>query len=106
MSRRPSISLLALLVLVPALAQAQSAITVSGVVTTRDDGLPLPGATVAIESLNVSSTTDAEGRYRLEVPLARSPSLRDAASLGGRLPACSAGWVAAVPCGRLSTSDG
>jgi hypothetical protein len=68
MPRRPSISLLAVLALVPALAQAQSAITVSGVVTTRDDGLPLPGATVAIESLNVSATTDGEGRYRLEVP--------------------------------------
>jgi len=68
MSRRLAASLLTLLVLGPAVAQAQNAITVSGIVTTRDDGLPLPGATVAIESLNIATTTDGEGRYRLEVP--------------------------------------
>ena len=47
---------------------AQAPVAVTGVVTTREDGLPLPGATVAIESLGVSALTDAQGRYRLEVP--------------------------------------
>jgi iron complex outermembrane receptor protein len=51
-------------------AHAQPTATVTGVVTTREDGLPLPGATVAIESLGLSAVTDAQGRYRLEVPAA------------------------------------
>ena len=69
MSRRLAVAVLAVLSLVPALpVLAQSAVAVTGVVTTREDGLPLPGATVSIDSLNVSTTTDAQGRYRLEVP--------------------------------------
>jgi iron complex outermembrane receptor protein len=62
--------LAALLCLAAHALQAQPAATVSvtGTVTTRDDGLPLPGATVSIDSLNLSTVTDAEGRYRLEVP--------------------------------------
>ena len=35
---------------------------------TRDDGLSLPGATVAIEALNLTATTDGEGRYTLTLP--------------------------------------
>jgi iron complex outermembrane receptor protein len=97
MSRRPSASLLAVLALLPALAQAQSAITVSGVVTTRDDGLPLPGATVAIESLSVSATTDAEGRYRLEVPSSAAGQTVD-------LKASFAGLNPRVTPVRLTTS--
>ena len=34
----------------------------TGKVTTRDDNLPLPGATVAVEALNLTATTDVEGR--------------------------------------------
>lgn len=49
-------------------AQAPAGPGLSGVVTTRDDGLSLPGATVAIESLSLSATTDAEGRYSLALP--------------------------------------
>ena len=40
----------------------------TGVVTTVDDGLPVPGATVSIESLRLSATTDAAGRYTLNLP--------------------------------------
>jgi iron complex outermembrane receptor protein len=69
MSRALLVAVLAVLVLLPALpASAQGPVTVTGVVTTREDGLPLPGATVSIESLSLSATTDAQGRYRLEVP--------------------------------------
>jgi iron complex outermembrane receptor protein len=69
MPRRLILAVLAVLALFPGRTLlAQGPVTVSGVVTTREDGLPLPGATVAIESLNVSATTDAQGRYRLEVP--------------------------------------
>lgn len=47
---------------------AEDAMVLTGKVTTRDNGLPLPGATVSIESLGVSATTDAEGRYSLAIP--------------------------------------
>ena len=40
----------------------------TGVVTTVDDGLPVPGATVSIDSLKLSATTDAAGRYTLTLP--------------------------------------
>ena len=50
-----------------ALAQAQE-ITISGVVTTKDDGLALPGATVAIESLGLSAVAESNGRYTLKLP--------------------------------------
>ena len=64
--KTPLAAVLALALAVPALAQEP--LTLSGVVTTRDDGLPLPGATVAIESLSLSAVTDSEGRYTLTIP--------------------------------------
>ena len=48
-------------------AMAQEMV-LKGVVTTRDDGLSLPGATVAIDALKLEVTTDAEGRYSLTLP--------------------------------------
>ena len=59
-------TLLALALAVPALAQSPAVVT--GVVTTRDDGMPLPGATVAVESLSLAAATDAGGRYSLALP--------------------------------------
>jgi iron complex outermembrane receptor protein len=40
-------------------------------VPTSDDGLSLPGAAVSIPALNLSTTTDNEGRYQLTIPAAR-----------------------------------
>lgn len=51
----------------PASSSAQQSV-LTGVVTTRDDGLSLPGAVVSIDSLKLSSTTDASGRYTLNLP--------------------------------------
>src|SRR5882672_685669 len=48
--------------------RAQEATVLTGHVTTRADGLPLPGATVSIPSLNISAVTDQEGRYTLSIP--------------------------------------
>jgi iron complex outermembrane receptor protein len=48
--------------------RAQDATVIAGQVTTREDGLSLPGATVSIPALNVSAVTDAEGRYSLPIP--------------------------------------
>ncbi len=49
-------------------AGAQGAVTVSGAVTTKADGLSVPGATVSVVGTDVSAVTDASGRYSLSVP--------------------------------------
>jgi iron complex outermembrane recepter protein len=67
MTLRRLISAAALFLLVSTAALAQDAV-LTGQVTTREDGLSLPGATVSVESLNVQATTDAEGRYTLTLP--------------------------------------
>jgi iron complex outermembrane receptor protein len=53
----------------PSIAQETAVIT--GVVTTREDGLPVPGAIVRVPSLQLSATTDEEGRYSLTVPVSQ-----------------------------------
>jgi iron complex outermembrane receptor protein len=60
--------LLTIVALACPLVAAGQELVVTGVVTTRDDGLPLPGATVAIDSLSLSTVTDAAGRYILNLP--------------------------------------
>lgn len=49
-------------------ARAQDTITISGTITTRPDGSTVPGAVVAVVGTNRATTTDATGRYVLEVP--------------------------------------
>jgi len=48
-----------------AIAQGQ---TVSGKVTSQDDGSALPGVTVAVKGTSNGTSTDAEGNYSLPVP--------------------------------------
>jgi hypothetical protein len=55
--------------LLPAVAAAQEAVTVSGHVSAG--GRPVQGATVRIQELNIGSTTDVEGRYSFIVPSSR-----------------------------------
>ncbi|RIV19292.1 SusC/RagA family TonB-linked outer membrane protein [Fibrisoma montanum] len=57
--------LLTLLFCLPALAQE---VTVSGRVTSSDDGSALPGVSIQIKGTSRGTTTDSEGRYRLSVP--------------------------------------
>jgi TonB-linked SusC/RagA family outer membrane protein len=59
---------LVLLGLVPAVATAQEATTVSGLVKSSPGGTPLGGAIVSIPSLRVNATTGNDGRYRLVLP--------------------------------------
>lgn len=54
-----------LLFFTSALALAQ--ITVTGTVTSSEDNLPVPGATVMIKGTTVGTATDMEGRYSIEV---------------------------------------
>jgi TonB-linked SusC/RagA family outer membrane protein len=42
--------------------------TVSGKVTSKDDGTGLPGVTVKVKSTTIGTQTDIEGNYKLEVP--------------------------------------
>jgi TonB-linked SusC/RagA family outer membrane protein len=57
--------LLSLLFCLPALAQD---VTVSGRVTSSDDGSPLPGVTVQIKGATRGTNTDAQGNYKLTSP--------------------------------------
>ncbi len=65
---RRLISMLALCVLFSAGLAAQTTTPITGVITTRADGLPVPGAVVSLVGSDITTTTDNEGRYRLEVP--------------------------------------
>jgi TonB-linked SusC/RagA family outer membrane protein len=42
--------------------------TISGKVTSQEDGTGIPGATVKVKGTNVGTQTDMEGIYKLEVP--------------------------------------
>ncbi len=66
--KRCALILMLLLVAAFPLSAAAEDMVLTGVVTTRDDGLPLPGASVSIDSLKLSTTTDASGRFTLTLP--------------------------------------
>ena len=65
-------------VCLPVAAVAQAPATISGTVT-REDGSPLPGATVAIPSLGLGATTRPDGRYSVLVPANRARAPKAAA---------------------------
>jgi len=65
--RRLTYVALVLLTTAPLVA-AQEIVTVSGTVTTRADGLSVPGARVSVEGSADSVVTDANGHYALAVP--------------------------------------
>jgi hypothetical protein len=54
------------LVLVSAVAYAQDR-TISGKVTSKDDGTPLPGVTVMVKGTTVGTQTDVEGMYKFTI---------------------------------------
>lgn len=53
--------------IIPSASQAQDR-TISGVVTSAEDGSPLPGVNVVIQGSTVGTSTDVDGRYSLVVP--------------------------------------
>ena len=57
-----------LAVLLAAAAAHAQASVLQGLVTTRDDGLALPGATIEIPALKLTEITGSDGRYRIELP--------------------------------------
>ncbi len=68
MSKLRWLSLLLVALAVPALAQAQERITVTGTVVEAGTGLPLRNAQVTITALNISVPTDPNGRFTIQVP--------------------------------------
>ncbi len=42
--------------------------TVTGVVTSSEDGMPIPGAAIQVKGTTIGVTTDVNGRYSLRVP--------------------------------------
>ena len=87
--RKHLVVFLALLVSVPLFAQTSA--TVRGRVTIASDGSALPGATVAIDELNLRTVTDAQGRYELIVPASnvRGQSVKLSVTMEGFQPRTS-----------------
>lgn len=55
-----------LMVLIAGAAMAQDR-TISGTVTAKDDGLPIPGVSVKIVGTSIGTSTDASGKYSLKI---------------------------------------
>lgn len=53
----------------PSMMQQSDNRTISGVVTSADDGSTIPGVTILVKGTNIGTTTDIEGKYELEVPV-------------------------------------
>jgi hypothetical protein len=64
--RRFTIALLVLLFAGINFAYAQTK-TISGTVTSSDDGSKLPGVTIRVKGTNVGTITDVNGNYSLKV---------------------------------------
>ncbi len=43
-------------------------VTISGVITSSEDGLPVPGASVVQKGTSNGTITDFDGKYQLKVP--------------------------------------
>jgi iron complex outermembrane receptor protein len=80
-----------LLLLFAVTVSAQEPTVITGRVTTMDDGLSVPGATVSIPSLDLSAMTDPDGRYVIAVPagLARGQLVDIRVTFGGLQPDAS-----------------
>ena len=59
--------MLTLLLLAVGVVTASAQQTVTGVVTSADDGETLPGASVKIKETSTGTTTDMDGKYKLSV---------------------------------------
>ena len=57
-------------------AAAQTPPTITGTVTTRADGAPVPGATIALVGTDVTATADASGRYTIQLPASMARAAR------------------------------
>ncbi|WP_111670288.1 SusC/RagA family TonB-linked outer membrane protein [Algoriphagus litoralis] len=63
---------LSLLVTLLTCSQLYAQITVTGKVTSQEDGLPLPGVSILLEGSSVGTVTDINGMYSISVPNSES----------------------------------
>ncbi len=72
MARYSRFLFIAILVALSASVYAQQSATVHGRVTIAADGSALPGASVSIDTLNLTTVTDRAGQYTLTVPASQA----------------------------------
>ncbi len=60
--------LFSFILLLACFATAVAQITVTGTVTSSEDGEPIPGASVTVRGTTIGTVTDFEGTYSIEVP--------------------------------------
>src|SRR5258708_29389641 len=102
---RGAISVLGLYALFAAGVSAQVPMAITGVVTTKADGLPVPGATVSLVGADVSTTTDTAGKYRLEGPPAFARARKGQIKVEGPALPPKMGGVQLPPGGPVPTPD-
>ena len=61
-----------LLLLTISFTTAMAQVTVTGTVTSSEDGEPIPGASVAVRGTTIGTVTDIDGNYSIEVPTEQS----------------------------------
>ena len=69
MLKSAGLCLLLLLAMAPANYLAAQGREITGTVTSSDTKLGLPGVTVTVKGTKISTTTDAQGNYKLKQPL-------------------------------------
>ena len=62
------IFILIFIVGIHAIAYCQNEITVTGNVTSADDGSPLPGVSISVKGTTAGTTTDVNGKYQIQTP--------------------------------------
>ena len=61
-------TILALLILVSSFAVFAQGVPVKGVVTSAEDGQPIPGVSVVLKGTTIGNITDVRGNYSLNIP--------------------------------------
>jgi len=64
--------LLSLFVFLGSVALMAQTVTISGTVTSADDGLPIPSVSVTVKGTTLGTLTDAAGRYSITAPASAS----------------------------------
>ncbi|MBC7126388.1 MAG: carboxypeptidase-like regulatory domain-containing protein, partial [Bacteroidales bacterium] len=65
--KKLSVFLAGLLLAGITLVQAQT-VRITGTVTSSEDGMPMPGVSVVVQGTTIGITTNADGKYELNVP--------------------------------------
>ena len=92
-----------ILLFVATTAMAQNR-TITGTVTSKEDGLPLPGASVKVKGINVGVSTASNGKFTLSVP--SSATELEFSSIGFATQTISIGSGSVIDASLASDSKG